>query len=273
MRNLACSLHCRICEARTTLEPACPRCRGPLDAAYEWNEITVSHRSIEAGPASLWRYGALLPISAREPHAGWTPLIEAPILAARLGLRKLWLKLETAHTQRDARLRAVATAMATTYGLYPDRDWLRLASYAAEGAKTVAYEIAEQLGWQYPACVIAPVATGRLLIKLGQGFDELERVGLLTGRPPRLLGALPSGTTLEGMDGELATATAAAANGKIVEVPPPTGIQALLQVALDDVRTGAIASADTVVLVLAGEGPTTPQEVAQLIDRSDRLPW
>jgi threonine synthase len=254
------------------LEAACPRCRGPLDAAYDWNQITVSRGSIEAGPSSLWRYGPLLPISASEPHAGWTPMVNAPNLAARLGLNELWLKLETAHTQRDARLRALATAMATTYGLYPDRDWLRLAPYAAEGAKTVAYEIAEQLGWQFPACVVAPVATGRLLIKLGQGFDELERVGLLTGRPPRLLGALPTGTMLDGMDAELAAATVAAANGKIVVVRPPTGIQALLEVTLADVRTGAIAPSDTVVLILAREGPTTPQEVAHLIDRADRLP-
>jgi len=255
------------------LEPACPRCRGPLDADYDWNEIAVSRGSIEAGPSSLWRYGALLPISARQPHAGWTPIVEVPILAARLGLRELWLKLETAHTQRDARLRAVATAAATAYGLDPDRDWLRLASYAAEGAKTVAYEIGEQLGWQLPSCVIAPVATGRLLIKLGQGFDELERVGLVTGSPPRLFGARPAGTPLEGMDGELAFATAAAASGRIVDVPPPTGIHALLQITFDELRTGAIASSDTVVLVLAGEGPTTPHEVAQLVDRSDRLPW
>lgn len=255
------------------LEPACPRCRGPLDATYDWNEIAVSQASIESGPFSLWRYGQLLPIAATGPQAGWTPLVEAPILAARLGLQELWLKLETAHTERDTRLRAVANAVATAYGLYPDRDWLRLASYAAEGAKTVAYEIAEQLGWKFPSCVIAPIATGRLLIKLGQGFDELERVELLTGRPPRLLGTRPTGTALDGMDAELAAATAQAANGKIIDVPPPNGIQALLQVTLDEVRTGAIGSSDTVVLVLAGEGPTTPQEVAQLIDRTDRLPW
>jgi hypothetical protein len=200
-------------------------------------------------------------------------MVEAPTLAARLGLRELWLKLETAHTQRDARLRAVANAVATACGLYPDRDWLRLAPYAAEGAKTVAYEIAEQRGWQFPSCVIAPVATGRLLIKLGQGFDELERVGLVNGSPPRLLGARPTGTVLEGTDGELAVAAVAASSGRIVEVSPPNGISALLQVTLEEVRTGAIASSDTVVLVLAGEGPTTPQEVAQLVDRSDRLPW
>ncbi|MEX2032193.1 MAG: hypothetical protein WEA81_04945 [Dehalococcoidia bacterium] len=194
----------------------------------------------------------------------------APILAAQLGLKELWLKLETAHApRRDARMRAVATAAAKAYGLDADRDWLRLASYAAEGPKTVAYEIVEQLGWRFPCYVVAPVATGRLLIKLGQGFDELERVGLLTGSPPRLLGAIPTGTALSGMDGELAAATAAAANGKLVEVPPPAGIHALLQIVRDETASGAAGSSHTVVLVLAGEGPTTARDVALLVERSD----
>jgi hypothetical protein len=60
------------------------------------------------------------------------------------------------------------------------------------------------------------------------------------------------------MDGELAAATAAAANGRIDDVSPPTGIQALLKIARDEARDGSFASSDTVVLVLAGEGPRTP---------------
>ena len=255
------------------LEAACPRCRGPLDAAYDWDAIAVSRDSIEAGPASLWRYGSLLPITATEPLAGWTPLVEAPSLAAELGLEELWLKLETAHAPRsDARVQAVATAAAAVYGLDLEREWLRLAAYAAEGPKTVAYEIVEQLGWRFPSMVIAPVATGRLLVKLGQGFDEFERLGLLSGEPPRLLGALPIGTALSGMDGELAAATAAAADGTIVEVPPPAGIKALLQIARAQTRAAACSASDTVVLVLAGEGPQTASDVAHLVERSD-LPF
>jgi len=270
VRNLSCTLHCRICERLTILAAACPRCRGPLDAAYDWDAITVSRNSIGAGPDSLWRYGSLLPISEREPHAGWTPIVEAPVLAAQLGLSELWLKLETAHIpQQDARMRAVATAAAKTFGLDVGNDWLRLAPYAAEGPKTVAFEIVEQLGWRFPCAVIAPVATGRLLIKLGQGFDELERVGLLGGSRPRLLGALPTGTAFRGMDGELAEATAAAVNGKIVDVPPPGGVRALLQIVSDEARAGAFASSHVVVLVVAGDGPATAREVELLLNLID----
>jgi threonine synthase len=252
------------------LEAVCPVCRGPLDPTYDWDELSVSRHQIETGPSNLWRYGSLLPISARDPQAGWTPLVEAPVLAAQLGIRQLWLKLETAHApRRDARLKAVASAVAEIYGIDVDSDWLRLAPYAAEGAKTVAFEIVEQLGWRFPCVLVAPVATGRLLIKLGQGFDELERVGLLAGSTPRLLGARPLGAPLLGSDGELALATAAAARGGIIFVPPPIGVQVLLDVAREGIRTGAISPSNTVVLVLTGNGPTTPREVNLLVDRSD----
>ena len=50
--------------------------------------------------------------------------------------------------------------------------------YASEGAKTISFEIAEQLGWQLPDAVVCPAASGTLLSKLAQGFSELTRAGL-----------------------------------------------------------------------------------------------
>ncbi len=55
--------------------------------------------------------------------------------------------------------------------------------YYAEGSKTLAYEIAEQLGWQVPDHVVVPVASGSLLTKIEKGFRELHRVGLLDDEP------------------------------------------------------------------------------------------
>src|SRR5205085_6637960 len=55
---------------------------------------------------------------------------------------------------------------------------VNLRSYYAEGSKTVAYEIAEQLGWELPDVVVSPVASGSLLSKVGQGFEELRELGL-----------------------------------------------------------------------------------------------
>ena len=58
-----------------------------------------------------------------------------------------------------------------------------LRPFAVEGIKTIAYEIAEQLGWETPDAVVSPVASGTLFAKLAQGFVELADLGLVsTGR-------------------------------------------------------------------------------------------
>jgi threonine synthase len=54
-------------------------------------------------------------------------------------------------------------------------------SYYAEGSKTLAFEIAEQLGWELPDHVVVPIASGSQLTKVAKGFAELGKVGLLTG--------------------------------------------------------------------------------------------
>ena len=69
-----------------------------------------------------------------------------------------------------------------------------LHALASEGAKTIAYEIAEQLGWQLPDAVISPAASGTLFAKLAQGFDELAALGAATGTRPRLYGAQAGGS-------------------------------------------------------------------------------
>jgi threonine synthase len=70
-----------------------------------------------------------------------------------------------------------------------------LHTLAAEGAKTIAYELAEQLGGRLPDAVVAPVASGTLLAKLAQGFGELAAAGALhpEAARPRLYGAQAGG--------------------------------------------------------------------------------
>ena len=55
--------------------------------------------------------------------------------------------------------------------------------YYAEGSKTLAFEVAEQLGWRVPDAVVVPVASGSLLTKIGKGLRELHKVGLLDDEP------------------------------------------------------------------------------------------
>src|SRR6516164_5744658 len=56
-------------------------------------------------------------------------------------------------------------------------------TYYAEGSKTLAFEVAEQLGWRAPDHVVVPVASGSQLTKIHKGFEELHRVGLLDEAP------------------------------------------------------------------------------------------
>ncbi|MGH7510129.1 MAG: threonine synthase [Gemmatimonadales bacterium] len=70
---------------------------------------------------------------------------------------------------------------------------VNLRSYYGEGSKTVAFEIAEQLGWRLPSAVVAPMAGGSLVTKLRKGFREFVDCGLVAGRLPRLFGTQAAG--------------------------------------------------------------------------------
>jgi threonine synthase len=77
------------------------------------------------------------------------------------------------------------------------RPWafvnVNLRPYYAEGSKTLAYETAEQLGWELPDRVVCPIASGSLFTKLGRGFQEWLDIGLLSGGQPVFNGAQAQG--------------------------------------------------------------------------------
>jgi threonine synthase len=68
-----------------------------------------------------------------------------------------------------------------------------LRAYYAEGSKTLGFEIGEQLGWELPDAVVAPIASGAMYSKVSQGFAELLELGLVDGREPRMYGAQAEG--------------------------------------------------------------------------------
>jgi threonine synthase len=70
---------------------------------------------------------------------------------------------------------------------------INLRSYYAEGAKTMGFEIAEQLGWRYPSHIVSPVAGGTLLPRILRGLRELSTIGLVDGELPRIHAAQASG--------------------------------------------------------------------------------
>ena len=77
------------------------------------------------------------------------------------------------------------------------RPWafvnVNLRPYYAEGSKTLAYEIVEQLGWTLPDRVVCPIASGSLFTKIGRGFAEWLELGLVDGELPAFNGAQAEG--------------------------------------------------------------------------------
>ncbi len=264
-------LVCRNCGAERTASAlaVCEQCLGPLDPRYDPARPLPGRAAIEDRPPSLWRYREWLPLEGEPVHSrdsGFTPLLDAPALASRLGVARVWVKNDTvshptlsfkdrvvsvainaaaalglntigcastgnlanavaAHAARagfaawifiPAELEAAKVVGTAVYrpnlvrvrGTYDDVNRLcaqvadrfgwgivnvNLRGYYAEGSKTLAFEIAEQLGWRLPDAVVAPMAGGSLVTKLQKGFGEFLTAGLVTGTVPRLYGAQAAG--------------------------------------------------------------------------------
>src|SRR5207302_11139276 len=264
-------LRCRSCGTERAAVPTaiCEQCLGPLDPVYEPGRRLPDRETIAGRPPSLWRYKAWLPFDG-DPvwslDTGFTPLLEAPALARRFGVARVWVKNDTvSHPSLSFKDRVVAAAInaAAAFGLdtigcastgnlanavaahaaraglkawifvpaeleagkvigtsvygarlvrvrgtYDDVNRLcaqvadrfgwgianvNLRSYYGEGSKTVAYDIAEQLGWRLPTAVVAPMAGGPLVSKLHKGFGEFLAAGLGRRQPPRPYGAQAAG--------------------------------------------------------------------------------
>jgi threonine synthase len=70
---------------------------------------------------------------------------------------------------------------------------INLRPYYSEGSKTLGYEVAEQLGWQLPDHIVAPLASGSLFTKIYKGFQEFIKLGLVDDKAVRFSGAQADG--------------------------------------------------------------------------------
>jgi threonine synthase len=264
-------LVCKLCHAQqpASASATCEECLGPLEPLYDARRALPDAATIASRPQSLWRYREWLPFEG-EPvvslDTGFSPLLDAPALARRLGVARVWVKNDAvSHPSLSFKDRVVASALNAALGLgldtvgcastgnlanavaaqaaraglpawifiphdlelgkvvgtavysphlvrvrgtYDDVNrlcsqvadrfgWglvnINLRGYYGEGSKTMAFEIAEQLGWRLPTAVVAPMAGGSLLTKLDKGFREFGEAGLVSGTAPRLYGAQASG--------------------------------------------------------------------------------
>jgi len=65
--------------------------------------------------------------------------------------------------------------------------------YRVEGKKTLGYELAEQMKWELPEVIIYPTGGGTGLIGMWKAFDEMERLGWIDSRRPRMVTVQASG--------------------------------------------------------------------------------
>ncbi len=266
-------LKCHECDKTYPKQPVhvCEFCFGPLEITYDYPAIAtaLTRATITSRAPSMWRYAELLPLD--EPptvglSTGMTPLLRAPRLAARLGVKDLWVKNDSvSHPTLSFKDRVVSVAVSkarefgiqtvacastgnlanataaqaasaglscvvliphdlepakvlatSVYGVrvvavkgtYDDVNRLcseiagkygwgfvnvNLRPFYAEGSKSYAYEVAEQLGWRLPAHIVVPMAGGSLITKIGKAFGELEKLGFVSARKTKIHGAQAEG--------------------------------------------------------------------------------
>jgi len=190
--NYSCTayeLKCNECGKRFGNQPlsACPDCLAPLEVAYDLEAArgVFTREAIAAGPPSIWRYAALLPIPAGyQPDlpVGFTPLIKANNLGKRIGANNLYIKNDAVcfpTLSFKDRVVSVALANAQRFGF----DTVGCSS-TGNLANSVAAQAA-RLGIK--ACILVPAELeaakilntqvyGARLVRIDGNYDHVNRL-------------------------------------------------------------------------------------------------
>jgi len=265
-------LECSTCNSRYPADAPnnlCT-CGSPLLVRYDFSVIRHRwlRRDVSSGPATMWRYGPVLPVSPESIVSlgeGWTPLLRARRLGARIGSESLWVKDEGLNPTASFKARGLscavsmcvelgirklaipsagnaASAMAAyaaaagleahifmprdvpqanyieckAYGAHvtlvdglisdcgrivaergTEEGWFDISTlkepYRIEGKKTMGYEVAEQMGWELPEAIFYPTGGGVGMIGMWKAFDEMERLGWIGSRRPKMIAVQAEG--------------------------------------------------------------------------------
>jgi threonine synthase len=172
--------------------------------------------------------------------------------------------------------------------LSSERDWafvnVNVRPYYAEGSKTLAYEVAEQLGFELPDRIVGPIASGSLFTKVARGFEEWLEVGLVEGELPTFNGAQAEGCSPVAQAFEAGTdvcrpvrpstiakslAIGNPADGPYaLELARKTG-GTIDSVSDDEIRAGIRLLAETTGIFTETAGGVTTAVLAKLAERGD----
>src|ERR1700726_1652038 len=182
-------LRCRECGKSWGNQPRsiCDDCFSPLEVFYDYETArpTFTRERIAQGPASMWRYRDLLPVPQDyrpTVPAGFTPLLEAPRLARKLGAQHLYLKndavCQPSLSFKD-RVVAVALAQARSCGF----DTVACSS-TGNLANSVAAQAARNgfKAWIFvpsdlePAKILGTQIYGAKLVRIAGSYDQVNRL-------------------------------------------------------------------------------------------------
>ncbi|GAC1698044.1 MAG: threonine synthase [Gemmatimonadaceae bacterium] len=177
-------LHCGY-----TGEPAatavCEQCLGPVEPAYDATRALPDRETIERRRPNLWRYREFLPFVG-EPRlsldSGFTPLVEAPRLARRLGVARAWIKNDAvSHPSLSFKDRVVTTAINAAVALGIDTVGCAstgnlanaVAAHAARAGLPAWIFIPEDLE---AAKIIGTAIFGPHLVRVRGTYDDVNRL-------------------------------------------------------------------------------------------------
>ncbi|QUH01033.1 threonine synthase [Saccharopolyspora erythraea] len=133
-------------------------------------------------------------VAAAAARAGWDSVVLVPstLERAKILMSAVYDGSLLAVDGNYDDVNRLATELAAEH-----EDWafvnVNVRPYYSEGSKTLAFEVAEQLGWRIPEQIVVPIASGSQLTKVDKGFRELTQVGLVEDSPVRIFGAQASG--------------------------------------------------------------------------------
>jgi threonine synthase len=180
-------LICSNCGSRFDAEPTaiCFQCLGPLVPEYDATRTLPDRNAIARRAPSLWRYREWLPFTGSPTlslDSGFTPLVESPALARRLGIARAWVKNDAvSHPTLSFKDRVVSTAInaAHAFGL----DVIGCASTGNLANAVAAHAARAGLeAWIFiphdlePAKVLGTSVFGPKLVRVRGTYDDVNRL-------------------------------------------------------------------------------------------------
>ena len=182
-------LRCRECGKSYGIQPLsiCDECFSPLEVAFDldYARTRFTRQAISQGPLNMWRYRALLPVSdSYQPQtpAGFTPLMRAPRLGARIGAGNLYIKndavcLPTLSFKDRVVAVALANAQAFGFDTVGCSSTGNLANAVAAGAARLGLKTFILVPADLePAKILNTQIYGATLVRVQGSYDHCNRL-------------------------------------------------------------------------------------------------